>query len=408
MPGSSMVSVVIPNYNHAQYVGDAIRSVLAQDYGPVEIIVVDDGSTDNSRQVIAEFEDRVHYIWQENQGLSAARNVGITAANGAFIGLLDADDLYEPNFLSTLVALLESDPQAQGAYCGYRFVDHLDNPLPQGEARLLSDGQLYQVLLEGNFLVPESMLVRRHCYEEVGLFDESLTACEDWDMWLRITSQYKVIGTNRVLTRHRVLPGSMSANPDRMYKNRMVVLAKHLGPIPENEIQWSEMQKKAYGCGYLTSAVEYLQYHEQHRAFECLVKMAELCPMLLTQLTTYYELALGDQKKGTRGHFATLDMEHNTDLLLNLLDRLFQDPGRALRLQAYRQLAYATSCYALALLSYGARDLRKTRHYLVHSLRFGGPAILNRSIVILFAKTLLGVRLLEYLRHRYSHVPMRS
>ncbi len=106
-----LVSIIIPNFNHGPFIADAIRCVLNQDYRSFEIIVVDDGSTDNSREVVAEFGEQVHYIWQENQGLSAARNTGIQAAKGAYIALLDADDMYEPNFLSTLMKALQEDPR---------------------------------------------------------------------------------------------------------------------------------------------------------------------------------------------------------------------------------------------------------------------------------------------------------
>ena len=272
-----LVSVIIPNFNHAQYLGEAIRSVLDQEYRHFEIVVVDDGSTDNSRKVVAQFGDQVRYIWQENQGLSAARNTGITAAKGAYIGLLDADDMYEPDFLSSLVSVLEANPGADGIYCGYRFVDHLNNPLPQVEARLIPHGQLFQALLDGNFLVPESMLVRRHCYENVGLFDETLRACEDWDMWLRITSRHKIIGTSQVLTRHRILPGSMSADPIRMFNNRMAVVEKHFGPEPTNEEDLTSLKRRAYGRAYLVSAVEYLQYHGVDYLLPIFQRFAYVC-----------------------------------------------------------------------------------------------------------------------------------
>ena len=163
-----LVSIIIPNYNHAKYVGDAICSVLNQDYRDFEIIVVDDGSTDNSREVITKFGEQVRYIWQENQGLSAARNTGIKSAKGSVIGVLDADDMYEPAFLTTMISALRENPDADGIYCGYQFVDQLNNPLPQIEARSIPSDKLYHAMLDGNFLVPESMLVNRYCYDKVG------------------------------------------------------------------------------------------------------------------------------------------------------------------------------------------------------------------------------------------------
>ena len=164
-PAEPLASVIIPNYNHAQYIGDAIRSVLAQTYHNYEIIVVDDGSTDNSREEVAQFGGKVKYIYQSNAGLSAARNTGIQASKGSLIGVLDADDMYGPEYLKVLVTALQEDPVAAGIYCGYQFVDHANNLLPQVEARPVEPGRLYSALLGGNFFVPESIFLRRSVYE---------------------------------------------------------------------------------------------------------------------------------------------------------------------------------------------------------------------------------------------------
>ena len=100
-----LVSIIIPNFNQARFVVSAIESALGQTYPFFEIIVVDDGSTDNSREVVARFGNKVRYMWQKNQGLAGARNTGIKAAKGEFIGLLDADDEWERNFLDSMLAL---------------------------------------------------------------------------------------------------------------------------------------------------------------------------------------------------------------------------------------------------------------------------------------------------------------
>ena len=109
------VSVVIPNFNHTRYVSEAIQSVLAQAYRSFEIIVVDDGSTDNCREVVSQFGNQVHYIWQENQGLAGARNTAIRAAEGELIALLDADDKWHPSFLEKMVSLMRARLHRAGA-----------------------------------------------------------------------------------------------------------------------------------------------------------------------------------------------------------------------------------------------------------------------------------------------------
>ena len=403
------VSVVIPTYNHAHFVGAAIQSVLNQRFRDFEIIVVDDGSTDHTRSLVAQFGDQVCYIWQENQGLSAARNSGIRAANGEFIALLDADDMYEPAFLSKLISQLKANPTCDAVYCGYQFVDASNNPLPQIEKRVVPPDQLYDVLLNGNFMVPECMLVRKRCYMEGKLFDETLRACEDWDMWLWISKQYKVLGTSDVLTRHRILSGSMSSDPVRMLNNRIAVLQKHFGITKSDLFRLTPAQRQAYGLIYLTTAVEYLQRHELDQASRCLRKMLKLSPDLVTRLDVFYELGCGDQPKGFRGDFSTLNVHQNASVLLEMLKKLFGDPTLPPGLRGYRQVAFGNAYLALGLLFYGTRQFRAARGFLLRTLATNPRHAFNRQLVVPLAKSLLGARLINQLgRGRRTLHQMRT
>lgn len=392
-----MASIIIPNYNHGRYLSDAVQSVLNQAYRNFEVIVIDDGSTDNSREVAAQFGNQIRYIWQENQGLSAARNTGIRATTGDLIGLLDADDIYEPHFLSTLVFSLQANPTADGIYCGYRFVDDQNKPLPQIESRSIPSEQLHKALVGGNFLVPESMLVRRHCYEAVGPFDESLRACEDWDIWLKITEQFNIIGTRQVLTRHRILPGSMSSDPIRMLTNRLTVIRQHFGPEPKNAKAGTSTQRQAYGRAYLTTAVEYLQYHDEAQAYECLQKMAVIAPELLTELETFYELGCGDQPKGSRGQFTTLNTLRSTAILLDMLNKLFADPRLPAEAKIHKQQAFVQAYLALGLLNYGARQFKEARQMLLNAAATDPTYLLDRRLMSPLIKSLPGTGVLRQL-----------
>ena len=391
------VSIIIPNYNHARYVSDAIQSVLHQAYPDYEIIVVDDGSKDNSREIINGFGDRVRAIFQHNQGLSAARNTGITAAQGKYIGVLDADDLYEPDFLATLVPLLESQPDAGGIYCGYRFVDDANTPLPQVEARDVPPEKLFWALVDGNFLVPESMFVRKECYDRVGLFDPSLRALEDLDMWLRITKQFKVIHTTKVLTRHRILAGSMSTDPTRQYQNRLSVVKKHFGAEPGPRGVWSVDQRRAYGRAYLTSAVEYLQVHNEARAFDCVYSMVSADPDLLSRMETFYELGCGDQPKGYRGEFASVDVEQNYQVVMHLLNRLTH-AHELHSVRAYRRSAYANAHYAFGLLAYGQDKNQAARRFFFGAVRYQPGLLFDRTLAGFLLRSLIGPKLIHRLK----------
>lgn len=390
-----IVSVVIPNYNHAQYISDAIHSVLNQTFRDFEIIVVDDGSTDDSRETVATFGDQVQYIWQKNSGLSAARNTGIRRARGEFIGVLDADDMYEPDFLSVLVPRLQADREAGAVYCGYRFVDASNAPLPQAEAREVPPDRLFQALVDGNFLVPESILVRKRCYDEAGLFDVAFRACEDVDMWLRISKRYKVLGVTNILTRHRILPHSMSTDPSRQTENRLAVIQKHFGRKPAREDEWSEDQRRAYGRAYLASTVEYLQARMADRAFDSFYNMVIACPPLLNQLNTFYELACGEQPKGYRGDFSSLDLGASERNLMRLLEQFFRDAGEYSR---FKNTAYSQAYWALGLLNYGARRFGETRKLLFRAGLSNPLILLQRQYIVTFLKCFLSPQLVERVR----------
>ena len=398
-----LVSVIIPNYNHAQYVGDAIWSVLTQEYRNFEIIVVDDGSTDNSREVIAQFGDKVQYIHQKNAGLSAARNTGIKASKGVLIGVLDADDMYESIFLSTLVAALQENPDADGVYCGYQFVDHKNNLLPQIEARPVDHDKLYDALLDGNFFVPESIFLRRYVYDNIGLFDETLRACEDWDVWLRVTKKYKIVHSPNILTRHRILPGSMSTDPQRMLTYRLAVLKKHVGDEPVGN--GSSVAHRAYGRAYLGSCVEYLQYGNTDRAYECFQKLANIYPVLLTELDTFYQLGCGDQPKGSMGDLASLNVKRNSVPLLLMMTSLFSDSRTGKDVRLLERAASAKAYFALGMLAYGTREFRESRWFFARAVFTDFKYLFNRELTSRWVKSLMSPKLVDFLknfRHRLA------
>ena len=256
-----LVSVIIPNYNHTKFIRGAIHSALNQTYPRFEIIIVDDGSTDNSREVVSEFGNRVHYIWQENQGLAGARNTGIRAARGEFIGLLDADDLWQPNFLDVMIALADKHPDAAVYYCCARGMDITGQDLSQifGGPPIPS-ASLFHSLLRANFLIPSTIMMRRFVAINAGLFDQALRSCEDWDLWLRLLPDHDFVGTSACLVRYRLHGSSLSTNPSGMQKALRAVVEKHFGPEDELAANWSQEKKRAYGGYYRYCLLSSIQY----------------------------------------------------------------------------------------------------------------------------------------------------
>jgi glycosyltransferase involved in cell wall biosynthesis len=393
-----LVSVIIPSYNHAHLVGEAIKSVLEQDYQHYEIILVDDGSTDNTCEVVAQFGFKVRYIYQPNQGLSAARNSGLYAARGELVGFLDADDLYEPNFISTLISILEANPQADAVHCACRFVDRFNNPLPQIAGKVVTAEHLFSTMLKGNFLTPVCMFAYKYCYEETGGFDRAFQGVADWDMWLRISKSFTVIATEQVLARYRVTPYSMSTDIESMLEDRLNVLAKHVGTKPSARSSLSNEELESYSRVYLRAAVEYLQTGDQGQAYKCFYQALHLYPPLVEQLDIFYELAWGCTPRGYRGDFSALDLTHNAQVLVSMLDEMFSNKQLPFELKQYRKRSYANAYLVLSQLSYGKGEYQKARKHWLRGVRRNFQAVFLQPYLLIFIKTIIGVNIINYIK----------
>jgi glycosyltransferase involved in cell wall biosynthesis len=186
-----LVSVVVPTYNRAGIVGQAIDSVLAQTYPRLELIVVDDGSRDDTPRLLATYGQRIRQLRQENRGVSAARNLGIQASAGELIALLDSDDYWLPGKLSAQVAFFEQHPESMLCQTEESWIRNGRRVNPKERHRKYG-GMIFEKTLPLCLVSPSAVMLRRTLLDEVGLFDETLPACEDYDLWLRITWKYTV------------------------------------------------------------------------------------------------------------------------------------------------------------------------------------------------------------------------
>jgi glycosyltransferase involved in cell wall biosynthesis len=202
---SPKVSVVIPTYNRASLVGEAMRSVLAQTFPDFELIVVDDGSTDDTRSVVAGFKDsRIRYVPQDNMGISGARNTGIRNARGRYVAFLDSDDLWLPQLLEVEVHILDHNPEAGVVYAKAQGIGSDGNLTFESRGYVQKySGQTLKSMLYADFTCIQTSLVRRQCFERAGLFDESLTGRVDWDMFLRLAQHCDFAHVDRVLAHFR-------------------------------------------------------------------------------------------------------------------------------------------------------------------------------------------------------------
>ena len=186
-----LVTVIMPTFNRQRYLGQAIDSVLAQTYTHFELIVVDDGSTDATAELLAGYGPSIKVIQQPNQGVSAARNTGIRASKGAFIALLDSDDYWMPQKLDRQIDFFSTRPKACICQTEEIWIRNGMRVNPKKKHKKYS-GMIFEKTLPLCLVSPSAVLLRKSLLDEVGLFDERLPACEDYDMWLRITWKYPV------------------------------------------------------------------------------------------------------------------------------------------------------------------------------------------------------------------------
>lgn len=201
------IDVIIPTYNNARFLKEAIASVQSQTYQPVQIIVVDDGSTDDTEAVVKHISDnRIVYIKKENGGPNSARNAGLAHATAELVAFLDADDRWEPTKLAQQVALFEQDTEKTLGlvYANYNIIDtdgHERSDIPTVPLDTQVRGMAFEALLPGNLILgsASNVLIRRSVFDTVGVFDETLRVGEDWDMWLRIAREFRIDYVDQVL-----------------------------------------------------------------------------------------------------------------------------------------------------------------------------------------------------------------
>ena len=246
------VSVVIPAYNAMTYLPAAVDSVLKQTFSDFEVLIVDDGSTDQTAQWVTQLTDRrVKLISQPNQGAAAARNTGIAHAQGDYIAFLDADDLWEPSKLEKQVQRLEAQPQVGLVHTWTAFIDAEGQPTGRimtshGEGQVWSQMVVYNLLRCGS-----TAMVRRECFERLGQFDRNLRYAEDWDMWLRIAKDYDFALVHEPLVFYREHANNKSKNYEGQLQSFCQILEKAFQSAPP---ELNGLKKRAYGRAYLHAA----------------------------------------------------------------------------------------------------------------------------------------------------------
>ncbi|WP_395698176.1 glycosyltransferase family 2 protein [Methylocella sp.] len=276
-----VLSIVIPAYNVEAYIEDAVRSALGQTFRDLEVIVVDDGSTDRTPDVLSAIDDpRLRVVRQENGGLSAARNTGIRSARGEFIGLLDGDDIWLRQKAALQLAVMMADPSI-----GLTF-SHSEYLTERGArtGRVLLAGKahpsLHDMIRRNHLGNGSTVIARRACFDDAGLFMTELRSCEDYEMWRRILwlTSYRAVLTPAPLTLYRLRESSLSFNSRKFVENAdlaMAVLRRDMPNVPER------VMRAGHAEHYRIAAWKAISCGRHREAFGLMRRALSLRPMFL-------------------------------------------------------------------------------------------------------------------------------
>ena len=232
--------MIIPCYNHGKYLTDAIDSILAQTYPHYEIIVVDDGSTDDSKAVAQKYE-KLKYVYQSNQGLSAARNTGIDHSSGKYLVFLDADDLLFPDALSVNIKYLQQDETLAFISGAYVKINEKGSIIEEG--KILTIENYYNQLLHGNFIGMHATVMYSRWVFDFFRYDILLKACEDYDLYLKIARKFSVSHHGHMIASYRIHNQNMSGNLTLMLETALAALGR------QQNVLVNQVEKKCLNAG---------------------------------------------------------------------------------------------------------------------------------------------------------------
>jgi glycosyltransferase involved in cell wall biosynthesis len=294
LQNSVRISVVIAAYNSAGYIRETLDSVLAQTFPPLEVIVVDDGSTDETAAIVRTYAGRVRLLQQENRGEPASRNRGIREAQGDYIAFIDADDLWLPEKLERQAACI-MEKRVAWVSCGADFFEDSTGKILASYRKKYYEGDVLEKQFEESFILSPTPVIKKSVFDEIDYFDESAEARigEDWDMWMRIAAIYPLGMVRQVLALKREHPASMMSSTSVEEKLRLQTLGieravtrqpKRLGPL-KNKL----LSKVCLNHGSLL-----LKQEQYDRARPLIVKSLQYHPYNLKAMAYWLLLSSGE------------------------------------------------------------------------------------------------------------------
>lgn len=247
-----LITVVIPVYNGEKTIRETIQSVFNQSLSDLELLVINDGSTDSTLEVVSQIKDeRLKVYTYPNAGLAASRNRGISLAKSEYISFIDADDLWTPDKLESQLKALQENPKAAVVYSWTDWIDESSQSLGKGSHNTQNGEVLAQLLLNDFVANGSNCLIKMQAFREVGGFDETLTAVEDWDMWLRLAERYQFVAVPSPQVLYRVTSNSMSFNVWGMEAASLRIIEKAFASAPQS-LQYLKRDSIGNRYKYLT------------------------------------------------------------------------------------------------------------------------------------------------------------
>jgi glycosyltransferase involved in cell wall biosynthesis len=281
------ISVIIPAYNASGTVGTAVDSVLAQSFSDFELLVIDDGSRDDTAEVVQARDDpRVNCIRTENGGVSVARNRGLELASGSYVAFLDADDAWQPTKLERQHRAMSEMPRIGLCFTSTELVDDDLQRLGVQHAVDRSD-YTEALLLEGNIIAGTacSPMVRTSVINQAGRFDQRLSLCADWDMWLRLSVITSFFALDETLALYRSVPGTMSSDPDVLERDTFAVFDKFYAH--PSSAAYRGMRARAYASQWMVCAGSYLHARRLRDSLRCVVAGLHSDPRTVKRLASF-------------------------------------------------------------------------------------------------------------------------
>lgn len=278
------VSVVIATYNRARYIAETLDSVIGQTYQDFEVIVVDDGSTDDTRGIVERYHPRIDYIYQNNRGPSAARNLGVRRARGAWVAIQDSDDLSTPNHLSALYGYAQEHPNCgmvfgNGAYLGGEEHNRKTIIPPSKGRRLAARGVRLDDLFDKSIVRLQAGLIAKAAYDAVGGHDESLRICMDLDLAFRLFMNFSISYLDEVVFLYRKHEGNIGRNEEGRLTENIRVIEKLLAGYPAAEkLLGPEKVARRLAYRHYRLAKSRWERQQTESAREALSAALALCP----------------------------------------------------------------------------------------------------------------------------------